>query len=69
MMQFTLKLTDTDLDVLQIALIDHHAELSGAIRNERLCTNNEDTIASLWHDLIRIDSIREQLIKQMADRK
>ena len=61
MMQFTLKLTDADLDVLQIALIDHHAELCGAIRNERLCTNNEDTLERFRSDKNRIEVIMHQL--------
>jgi hypothetical protein len=61
MMQFTLKLTDADLDVLQISLIDHHAELCGAIRNERLCTNNEDTLERFRSDKNRIEVIMHQL--------
>ena len=61
MMQFTLKLTDADLDVLQIALIDYHAELCGAIRNERLCTNNEDTLEQFRSDKNRIEVIMHQL--------
>lgn len=64
MQEFTLKLSEADLDVLQIALIDHHAELSGAIRNERLCTNNTDTIERFNSDKTRIEVIMHQLKKQ-----
>ena len=61
MMQFTLKLTEADLDVLQIALIDHGTGLRRAIRNERRCTNNEDTIERLRSDKNRIEVIMHQL--------
>lgn len=61
MQEFTLKLTDADLEVLQIALINHHAELFGAIRNERVCTNNEDTIERFRSDKNRIEVIMHQL--------
>jgi hypothetical protein len=66
---YTLQLSNADLSVMFASLIDEELALKTAIANERLCTNNEDTIASLWHDLIRIDSIKEQLIKQMGNRK
>lgn len=68
MKTFTLKLTDADLEVLQIALIDHHAELFQAIRNERLCTNNEDTIERFRSDKNRIEVIMHQLKIQKEQR-
>ena len=64
MQEFTLKLSEADLDVLQIALIDYRAALSGAIRNERLCTNNTDTIERFRSDKNRIEVIIHQLKKQ-----
>lgn len=66
---YTLQLNNADLSVMFTSLIDEELTLKTAIANERVCTNNEDTIATLWHDLIRIDSIKEQLIKQMGNRK
>jgi hypothetical protein len=64
MRTFTLQLTDNDLDVLLIALIDNHSRLRDAISNERQCTNNADTIETLtWHR-IRIADIMLQLKKQ-----
>ena len=65
---FTLQLNNADLNVIFTSLIDEELSLKTAIANERLCTNNEDTIATLWDDLIRIDSIKEQLIKQMEQK-
>ena len=61
MQEFTLKLTDTDLDVLQIALIDYDTGLRRAIRNERRCTNNTDTIERFRSDKNRIELIMHQL--------
>ena len=64
---FTLQLTDNDLDVLLIALIDHEMALKAAIADERVCTNNADTIETLtWHR-IRIVDIMLQLKQQQEE--
>lgn len=64
MMEFTLKLSREDLDVLLIALIDEQLRLLDAIRDERVCSNNSDTIERLHSDRTRIDAIRNQLSQQ-----
>jgi hypothetical protein len=64
MRTFTLQLTDNDLDVLLIALIDNHSRLRDAIYDERLCTNNEDTLEILRCDRNRTEGILDQLKKQ-----
>lgn len=64
MQEFTLKLSREDLDVLLIALIDEQLRLLDAIRNERVCSNNSDTIEKLQSDRTRIDGIRNQLSQQ-----
>jgi hypothetical protein len=64
MRTFTLQLTDNDLDVLLIALIDNHSRLRDAIYDERLCTNNEDTLEILRFNRNRTESILDQLKKQ-----
>ena len=67
MKTFTLKLTDNDLDVLLIALIDNHSRLRDAIYDERLCTNNEDTLEILRRDRNRTEGILDQLKKQKEE--
>ena len=64
MQEFTLKLSREDLDVLLIALIDEQLRLLDAIRDERVCSNNSDTIEKLQSDRTRIDGIRNQLSQQ-----
>jgi hypothetical protein len=64
MKTYTLQLTPADLDVLLIALIDHGTGLRRAIRNERRCTNNTDTIDRLSSDRARVEIIMHQLKKQ-----
>jgi len=66
MKTYTLQLTDNDLDVLLIALIDNHSRLRDAIYDERLCTNNEDTLEILRSDRNRTESILDQLKKQRS---
>lgn len=64
MQEFTLKLSSADLDVLLIALIDEQAQLLQDIRNERLCSNNSDTIENFRSERTRIDGIIHQLNRQ-----
>jgi len=68
MMEFTLKLSRADLDALLIALIDGQLRLLEAIRNERQCSNNSDTIEKLQNSRTRIDGIRNQLSQQEQQR-
>ena len=63
---YELQLTAADLDVLQIALIDYGTGLRRAIRNERRCTNNTDTIERLTSDRARVEMMMHQLKKQEA---
>jgi hypothetical protein len=64
---YQLELSGNDLDVLLIALIDHEMALKAAISDERVCTNNADTIETLtWHR-IRIVDIMLQLKQQQEE--
>jgi hypothetical protein len=61
---FELKISSACLDVLLVALIDRDQALSQAIKDERVCTNNSDTIELLRSDRTRIEGIIHQLSTQ-----
>jgi hypothetical protein len=54
-----------DVTLLLSSLIDTDCNLREAIENERLCTNNEDTIHVLQMDRKRIEYITYELKRQL----